>query len=180
MRFLSVGPRICLQLPSESTSRWTPLLFSYTFPTTWACSGLSPARVRPWRANETCAARRTQRKKEPPREAPFFYNTYFLNTGILRSTHAVAVASASTTRQNAASSKINTACPAATDCTPHCSNTVKGVIFTNLYNRFTYTGCTRYTEKLYAPASCQGSRCFLILPFHPAANRSTASSTVNG
>ena len=32
------------------------LLFSYTFPTTWACSGLSPARARPWRANETCAA----------------------------------------------------------------------------------------------------------------------------
>ena len=59
MRFLSVGPRICLQLPSDSTSRWTPLLFSYTFPTTWACSGLSPARARPWRANETCAARRT-------------------------------------------------------------------------------------------------------------------------
>ena len=52
MRFLSVGPRICLQLPSDSTSRWTPLLFSYTFPTTWACSGLSPARARPWRANE--------------------------------------------------------------------------------------------------------------------------------
>ena len=24
-----------------------------------ACSGLSPARARPWRANETCAARRT-------------------------------------------------------------------------------------------------------------------------
>ena len=59
MRFLSVGPRICLQLPSDSTSRWTPLLFSYTFPTTWACSELSPARARPWHANETCAARRT-------------------------------------------------------------------------------------------------------------------------
>ena len=29
------------------------MLFSYTFPTTWACSGLSPARARPWRANET-------------------------------------------------------------------------------------------------------------------------------
>ena len=62
MRFLSVGPRICLQLPSDSTSRWTPLLFSYTFPTTWACSGLLPARARPWRANETCAARRTQKR----------------------------------------------------------------------------------------------------------------------
>lgn len=30
--------------------------------TTWACSGLSPARARPWRANETCAARRTTKK----------------------------------------------------------------------------------------------------------------------
>ena len=123
--------------PSDSTSRWTPLLFSYTSPTTWACSGLSPARARPWRANETCAARRTQRKKEPPREAPFFYNTYFLNTGILRSTHAVAVASASTSSQKASSRKISNACPAATDCTPHCSSRVNGVIFTNLYSRFT-------------------------------------------
>ena len=40
-----------LQLPSDSTSRWTPLLFGYTLPTIWACSGLSPVRVRPWRAN---------------------------------------------------------------------------------------------------------------------------------
>ena len=51
MWFLSVGPEICLQLPSDSTSRWTPLLFSYTLPTIWACSGLSPVRARPWRAN---------------------------------------------------------------------------------------------------------------------------------
>ena len=50
MRFLFVGPEVCLQLPSDSTSRWTPLLFSYTFPTTWACSGLAPIRARPWRA----------------------------------------------------------------------------------------------------------------------------------
>ena len=71
MRFLSVGPRICLQLPSDSTSRWTPLLFSYTFPTTWACSGLSPARARPWRANETCAARRTKSKEHPVSGMPF-------------------------------------------------------------------------------------------------------------
>ena len=52
MRFLSVGPEICLQLPSDSTSRWTPLLFGYTLPTIWACSGLSPIRARPWRANK--------------------------------------------------------------------------------------------------------------------------------
>ena len=29
MWFLSVRPRVCLQLPSDPTSRWTPLLFSY-------------------------------------------------------------------------------------------------------------------------------------------------------
>src|SRR5574344_2677950 len=52
MWFLFVGPRVCLQLPSDSTSRWTPLLFSYTFPTTWACWGLAPLRARPWRANQ--------------------------------------------------------------------------------------------------------------------------------
>ena len=51
MWFLSVGPEVCLQLPSDSISRWTPLLFSYTLPTIWACSGLSPIRARPWRAN---------------------------------------------------------------------------------------------------------------------------------
>jgi hypothetical protein len=28
MRFLFVGPALCLQLPSDPTSRWTPLLFS--------------------------------------------------------------------------------------------------------------------------------------------------------
>jgi len=28
MRFLFVGAGFCLQLPSDSTSRWTPLLFS--------------------------------------------------------------------------------------------------------------------------------------------------------
>ena len=26
------------------------MLFSYTLPTTWVCSGLSPVRARPWRA----------------------------------------------------------------------------------------------------------------------------------
>ena len=52
MRFLSVGPEVCLQLPSDSSSRKTPLLFSYTLPTTWVCSGLAPVRARPWRANK--------------------------------------------------------------------------------------------------------------------------------
>ena len=34
VRFLFAMPRVCLQLPSDSTSRWTPLLFSYAFPAT--------------------------------------------------------------------------------------------------------------------------------------------------
>jgi hypothetical protein len=28
------------------------LLFGYTLPTIWACSGLTPVRARPWRANK--------------------------------------------------------------------------------------------------------------------------------
>jgi len=32
MRFLFVGPGLCLQLPSDSASRRTPLLFGYRFP----------------------------------------------------------------------------------------------------------------------------------------------------
>ena len=27
------------------------MLFGYTLPTIWACSGLAPVRARPWRAN---------------------------------------------------------------------------------------------------------------------------------
>ena len=51
MWFLFVEPEICLQLPSDSTSRQTPLLLDYTLPTIWTCSGLAPVRDRPWRAN---------------------------------------------------------------------------------------------------------------------------------
>ena len=50
MRFLFVRPRFCLQLPSDSTSQWTPLLLansSYC----QACSGLSPPSYRPCRAH---------------------------------------------------------------------------------------------------------------------------------
>jgi len=47
MRFLFVRPEICLHLPSDSTSRWTPLVFSYVFPTTRVDSGLQPVRLRP-------------------------------------------------------------------------------------------------------------------------------------
>ena len=31
------------------------MLFSYTLPTIWACSGLTPVRARPWRANKETA-----------------------------------------------------------------------------------------------------------------------------
>ncbi|MBE6093803.1 MAG: hypothetical protein E7201_11670 [Selenomonas ruminantium] len=34
MRFLFVRPEICLHLPSDSTSRWTPLVFGYDLPAT--------------------------------------------------------------------------------------------------------------------------------------------------
>ena len=51
MWFPFVEPEICLQLPSDSTSRQTPLLLDYTLPTIWTCSGLAPVRDRPWRAN---------------------------------------------------------------------------------------------------------------------------------
>ena len=33
MGFLFVSPVVCLQLPSDSISRWTPLLFGYPLPT---------------------------------------------------------------------------------------------------------------------------------------------------
>ena len=32
MWFLYIGPEICLHLPSDSTSRWTPLVFGYDLP----------------------------------------------------------------------------------------------------------------------------------------------------
>lgn len=56
MRFVFLRSEICRRLPSDSTSRWTPLLFGYTLPTIRACSGLSPVRARPWRANKKEAA----------------------------------------------------------------------------------------------------------------------------
>ena len=44
MWFLFVRPEICLHLPSDSTSRWTPLVFGCILPTTRADWGLSPVR----------------------------------------------------------------------------------------------------------------------------------------
>ena len=42
MRFLFVRLRVCLQLPSDPTSRWTPLLFSYALPTTGRARDFHP------------------------------------------------------------------------------------------------------------------------------------------
>lgn len=55
IRFLSVGLEVCLLLPSNFTSQWTPLRFSYILSTTETYSGFSPARVRPWSVNQTRA-----------------------------------------------------------------------------------------------------------------------------
>ena len=51
MRFLSVSASVCVRLPSDSTSRWTPLSFtnsSYC----QVCSGLSPPSYHPCRAHQ--------------------------------------------------------------------------------------------------------------------------------
>ena len=61
MRFLFVRPEVCLHLPSDSTSRWTPLVFGYVFPAT----GQTPD----FHRLETCAAGRT-RKKMPLTDSP--------------------------------------------------------------------------------------------------------------
>jgi len=39
------------------------LLFGYTFPTTWACSGLTPVRARPWRANKESGGSENQSRR---------------------------------------------------------------------------------------------------------------------
>nr|CTQ57204.1 hypothetical protein [Staphylococcus pseudintermedius] len=50
MIFLFVSASVCVRLPSDSTSQWTPLSFansSYY----QACNGLSPSRCYPCRAH---------------------------------------------------------------------------------------------------------------------------------
>jgi hypothetical protein len=57
MRFLFVSPELCLRLPSDSTSRWTPLPLantSYCHP----CSGLPPP------SYYSCWAHEKQRNRE--------------------------------------------------------------------------------------------------------------------
>jgi hypothetical protein len=51
MRFLFIGPGLCLRLPSDSTSRWTPLP-SANGSHCQAHSGLSPPSYRPCRAHQ--------------------------------------------------------------------------------------------------------------------------------
>src|SRR5699024_2076308 len=52
MKFLFVSASVCLRLPSDSTSRWTPLP-SANSSYCQACSGLSPPSYRPcWAHNE--------------------------------------------------------------------------------------------------------------------------------
>ena len=53
MRFLFVSPGICLHLPSDSTSRWTPLVFGYILP--------AIGRIRDFHPLERALARRTQK-----------------------------------------------------------------------------------------------------------------------
>ncbi|TPC11993.1 hypothetical protein DJ443_04975, partial [Staphylococcus pseudintermedius] len=51
MMFLFVSASVCVRLPSDSTSQWTPLSFansSYY----QACNGLSPSRCYPCRAHD--------------------------------------------------------------------------------------------------------------------------------
>ena len=62
MWFLFVRPRFCIRLPSDSTSRWTPLP-SANSSYCQACSGLSPPSYRPCRAIEQKTA--TGRYQEP-------------------------------------------------------------------------------------------------------------------
>ncbi|POA08460.1 hypothetical protein CD039_10310 [Staphylococcus argensis] len=52
MKFLFVSASVCVRLPSDSTSRWTPLSFansSYY----QACNGLSPSSCYPCRAHKS-------------------------------------------------------------------------------------------------------------------------------
>ncbi len=59
MGFLFVSPVVCLQLPSDSTSRWTPLLFSYPLPTAGQGRDFHPIERAP-------AGRTTQRGAPSP------------------------------------------------------------------------------------------------------------------
>ena len=57
MRFLSVRPDLCRQLPSDSTSRWTPLPLAICFP--------SLGRIRDFHPLEHAHAGRTRKQTRP-------------------------------------------------------------------------------------------------------------------
>ena len=52
------------------------MLFGYTFPTTWACSGLTPVRARPWRANKAKEAD-VSVSSDTVKDATAFLETFF-------------------------------------------------------------------------------------------------------
>ena len=58
MGFLFVSPVVCSRLPSDSTSRWTPLPFSYPFPTAGQGRDFHPIERAP-------AGRTSSRRKSP-------------------------------------------------------------------------------------------------------------------
>ena len=65
MGFLFVSPVVCSRLPSDSTSRWTPLPFSYPFPTAGQGRDFHPI--------ERAPAGRTK-ETGPPRKAALRFN----------------------------------------------------------------------------------------------------------
>ena len=80
MGFLFVSPVVCLQLPSNSISRWTPLLFGYPLPTAGRGRDFHPLERAPaGRTNEIKQAARVlsryrdaRVKKEPQSPASRF------------------------------------------------------------------------------------------------------------
>ena len=72
MGFLFVRPVVCLQLPSDSTSRWTPLLFSYPLPTAGQGRDFHPI--------ERAPAGRTIKKAGTPTKVPAFF---YSQTGVI-------------------------------------------------------------------------------------------------
>ena len=59
------------------------MLFGYTFPTTWACSGLTPVRARPWRANKESGGSENQSRRnlEMTREDTLWHGGPFNHIG---------------------------------------------------------------------------------------------------
>ena len=69
MRFLFVSASVCVRLPSDSTSRWTPLSFANSSYCK-ACSGLSPPSYHPCRAHQI-------NQTVPFRLSPVFLHPYY-------------------------------------------------------------------------------------------------------